>query len=69
MRAGLALYTAIAILAVDFPACPRRFAKVETWGHGAMDLGPGAFVLTSGLMLGLKLWKGEGRRVSGQGLG
>lgn len=31
-RASLLLTTAVAILAVDFPAFPRRFAKTETYG-------------------------------------
>ena len=44
------LYTCICILAVDFPAFPRRYAKAEAHGSGLMDVGVGGIILASGLV-------------------
>ncbi len=33
-RGALLLYTCVSILAVDFPAFPRRYAKAEAYGTG-----------------------------------
>ena len=48
-RAYINLFTAIAILAVDFPIFPRRFAKAETYGTGLMDVGVGGFLMAHGV--------------------
>ncbi|MXQ84480.1 hypothetical protein E5288_WYG020644 [Bos mutus] len=43
-------FTAVAILAVDFPLFPRRYAKTELYGTGAMDYGVGGFIFGSAMV-------------------
>ncbi|XP_074869827.1 glucosaminyl-phosphatidylinositol-acyltransferase PIGW [Carettochelys insculpta] len=49
-RVYVNMLTAINILAVDFPQYPRRYAKTETYGTGAMDFGVGAFIFGNALV-------------------
>lgn len=57
MRASCMLLSCVSILAVDFPAFPRRFAKTETFGKSLMDVGVGAIVISMGLVHGKLLGK------------
>ncbi|XP_008829400.1 phosphatidylinositol-glycan biosynthesis class W protein isoform X2 [Nannospalax galili] len=49
-RVTNSVLTAIAILAVDFPLFPRRFAKTEFYGTGAMDFGVGGLIFGTAMV-------------------
>lgn len=40
--------TAVAILAIDFPIFPQRFAKTSVYGRSLMDVGAASFVFCLG---------------------
>jgi len=52
-RASLMIITCVAILGVDYPAFPRRFAKTETFGTALMDAGVGSIIVAGALTRGL----------------
>lgn len=64
-RATMTFTTAIAILAVDFPAFARRLGKCEAHGVSLMDVGAGSFVFASGVVSRRARFGGEG--VFGEG--
>lgn len=60
-RGILQFSTIIAILAVDFPIYPRKYAKTESYGYSIMDVGVGIYVFSSGIVSKvdkLDLWNG-----------
>lgn len=48
-KATIQITTAICILAVDFNIFPRRFAKVEVYGIGVMDMAVGTIIFSRAL--------------------
>lgn len=62
-RGGLMLITSICILAVDFQAFPRRYAKAERFGTGLMDIGVGAFVFANGVVKAVAVLRNPHHRI------
>ncbi|XGW12098.1 hypothetical protein V3C99_013072 [Haemonchus contortus] len=67
-RASMLLSVAIAILGVDFPVFPRRFAKTEKYGHSLMDAGVAGFIFALAVtsrLRALNTWDGRVHRKKG----
>lgn len=54
----------VAILAVDFPIFPRKYAKTEKFGHSMMDVGVAAFIFQSALGSRMAKSPSSGRTLS-----
>ncbi|CAL2032121.1 unnamed protein product [Caenorhabditis brenneri] len=54
----------VAILAVDFPIFPRKYAKTEKFGHSLMDVGVAAFIFQSALGSRMAKSPSSGRTLS-----
>ncbi|KAK6046346.1 hypothetical protein COOONC_16149, partial [Cooperia oncophora] len=64
-RASMLVSVAVAILGVDFPVFPRRFAKTEKYGHSLMDVGVAGFIFAMAIASRLKAlnnWDGRAPR-------
>ncbi|KAL3281464.1 hypothetical protein HHI36_004673 [Cryptolaemus montrouzieri] len=49
-RATINILSVIAVLAVDFPVFPRRFAKTSSFGYSLMDLGVGLYIFANSIV-------------------
>lgn len=54
----------VAILAVDFPIFPRKYAKTEQFGHSLMDVGVAAFIFQSAIGSRMAKSSSSGRTLS-----